>query len=98
MERVRPRLCTISGVRRVTPNGMIGSLTIEYSSGTDMAEVVRAFGEHGIALDVTSVKRLDRGTQPTPSGGWRDLLVAGAAAHLVFDLLMLVIGVAAVVR
>ena len=88
IEGLRQQLGSISGVRRLTSNPAIGSITTEYAPGTELATVLAAFRDRCIEMnDLT--KRARPGAVTAQSASlWRSLLAAGVAAHVLFDLLV----------
>jgi hypothetical protein len=83
MQALQQQLGAISGVRKVTSNPIIGSITVEYAQELELPVLLGTLRSAGIELSALPA------ADSTASSPWHGPFAAGFAAHFVLDLLIL---------
>src|SRR5271156_6522701 len=83
MQALQQQLGATRGVRKVTSNPIIGSITIEYAQELELPVLFGTLRSAGIELSALPA------ADSTPSSPWHGPFAAGFAAHFILDLLIL---------
>ena len=85
MRALRQQLGAIRGVRKVTSNPVIGSITVEYAPELELPVLLETL--QSARIELSALPAAHNPNPSTASSPWRRLFGAGLAAHLVLDLL-----------
>ena len=85
IQALRQQLSAIGGVRTVTCNPIIGSITVEYAPELKFPVLLDTLQSGHIEMSTFPVAQ--NPNVPVAYSPWRKLFTAGLAAHFVLDLL-----------
>jgi hypothetical protein len=85
IQALRQQLSAIGGVRKVTCNPIIGSITVEYAPELKFPVLLDTLQSAHIEMSTFPVAQ--NPNVPVAYSPWRKLFTAGLAAHFVLDLL-----------
>jgi Heavy metal associated domain 2 len=85
IQALRQQLSAIGGVRKVTCNPIIGSITVEYAPELKFPVLLDTL--QGAHIEMSTFPVAQNPNVPVAYSPWRKLFTAGLAAHFVLDLL-----------